>query len=317
MEFRGIMKQGKLGYVVFLLLAAVLVYFGIRLYPVWKAAVYLKEHLDMAHYTYELELDLDREALPEGSGRVLGILKKLTGLSEKDIYHLTVRGEVWENMIHVLVFPGDLQEPLMELYLSDATDVIYQTMLYNAVRQNLTEKYGLLKLVMPEQKETLYITLEQTEQLFGLDLKQVRDFRLERMDDNIAAGGYFLLLAAMSREKEGDLDCFTLTMDQVEIQFEIPKEGCRSPLKISLKVQNPSELTGKAAAAASRMGFPAGKELAMVKRFAITMTSGSEEIVMPGNFVNQTIIELLSQIREWVTQLFNDGADEIFENQPV
>ena len=55
----------------------------------------------------------------------------------------------------------------------------------------------------------------------------------------------------------------------------------------------------------------------MVKRFAITMTSGSEEIVMPGNFVNQTIIELLSQIREWVTQLFNDGADEIFENQPV
>lgn len=306
-------KRGKMGRLVLLLLAVVLVYLGIRLYPVWKAAVYLEKQLDMEHCAYEMEVVLDREAFPEGSDRAFKIMAELTGLKETDLYKLTMKGEVWEDLIHILVFPGEASAPLAELYLGNDIAVINETMLYNTIRDNLVEKYALLGTVMPRQEETLYITLEQTEQLFGLDLGKVRDFRLDGINTDIGAGGYFLLLAVMSRERGTGADCFTLATDHVELEFEIPGEGAVSSMKMELQVQNPSELVEKMSFLASWMGLPTGKQLNMVKSFAFTMTPGSERITVPGDYVNQNVVELLSRIREWVVRLMR-GEEEVFEN---
>ena len=42
----------------------------------------------------------------------------------------------------------------------------------------------------------------------------------------------------------------------------------------------------------------------MVKSVSLTMVPGGNEIVMPENFVNQTVVELISRIRELLIKLF-------------
>ena len=41
----------------------------------------------------------------------------------------------------------------------------------------------------------------------------------------------------------------------------------------------------------------------MVKNLSVTIVPGGNEIIMPEDFVNQTVVELISRIRELVIKL--------------
>lgn len=365
--------------IVLLLLLAIAVYLGIRLYPVWKAAAYLSENMDFAHYTYELEVELDQEKMQREQGRLFEILTEVTGFETEAMCRLTVRGSVWEDTIHAMIYPEGMEEvhstesPLIELYLGSDMDVVNETYIYNAVRNQLAEKVRLLGLVMPEQNEMLYMTLEQVEQIFGLDLKGVRNFSLQTDGDDIGAGQYFIMLALMSREKTGEGSRFTLETEQVELEVTVPEgdgadtvsapvlrlrmkdggvtkaaqftensraaetmqftengvaaeatqlaEDSRSTKgtqyaeengameggysgKISHFIKELTGLDGKMEQIFSQMGFPvSGEQLSMVKNLSVTIVPGGNEIIMPTNFVNQAVVELISRIRELVMML--------------
>ena len=80
--------------IVLLLLIAAAVCLGIRFYPVWRAARYLHENMDLAHYAYELEVELDSGALRREYGSLFTVLTGMTGFEEDALCHLTVRGNV-------------------------------------------------------------------------------------------------------------------------------------------------------------------------------------------------------------------------------
>lgn len=348
--------------IMLLLLLAIAVYLGIRLYPVWKAAAYLSENMDFAHYTYELEVELDQEEMQREQGRLLEILAAVTGFEPEAMCRLTVRGSVWEDTIHALIYPGGMEgvqateSPLIELYLGSDTDVVNETYIYNAVRNHLAEKVRLLGLVMPEQNEMLYMTLEQVEQIFGLDLKGVRDFSLQTDGEGIGAGQYFIMLALMSREKAAEGSSFTLETEQVGLEVTVPEgdsaDTVSAPVlrlhmeqvhsmeevhsieevhpmkdehsmedggstdggfsgKILHSIKELAGLDGKVDQIFSQMGFPvSGEQLAVVKSFSVTIEPGGNEIIMPTNFVNQTVVELISRIRELVMMLGGGNIGE-------
>ena len=330
--------------IMLLLLLAIAVYLGIRLYPVWKAAVYLAENMDFAHYTYELEVELDQEEMQREQGRLLEILAAVTGFEPEAMCRLTVRGSVWEDTIHALIYPGGMEgvqateSPLIELYLGSDTDVVNETYIYNAVRNHLAEKVRLLGLVMPEQNEMLYMTLEQVEQIFGLDLKGVRDFSLQTDGEGIGAGQYFIMLALMSREKAAEGSSFTLETEQVGLEVTVPEgdsaDTVSAPIlrlhmeqvhsmedggsteggfsgKILHSIKELAGLDGKVDQIFSQMGFPvSGEQLAAVKSLSVTIEPGGNEIIMPTNFVNQTVVELISRIRELVMMLGGGNIGE-------
>ena len=330
--------------IMLLLLLAIAVYLGIRLYPVWKAAVYLSENMDFAHYTYELEVELDQEEMQREQGRLLEILAAVTGFEPEAMCRLTVRGSVWEDTIHALIYPGGMEgvqateSPLIELYLGSDTDVVNETYIYNAVRNHLAEKVRLLGLVMPEQNEMLYMTLEQVEQIFGLDLKGVRDFSLQTDGEGIGAGQYFIMLALMSREKAAEGSSFTLETEQVGLEVTVPEgdsaDTVSAPVlrlhmeqvhsmedggsteggfsgKILHSIKELAGLDGKVDQIFSQMGFPvSGEQLAAVKSLSVTIEPGGNEIIMPTNFVNQTVVELISRIRELVMMLGGGNIGE-------
>ena len=162
------MRIGKfiLRTVLFLLLAAV-AGAGLYLYPAWKAAKALGDEMERPCKAFVLEVELDRDAVPREQEKMLGMLAKLTGIPEDAMYRLSIEGSAMEGKVHLLICPDGRTEPLIELYLSEDMSVINETMLYSAIRGNLTEKLGLLDYLMPRQEETVYMTLEQVAEEAG------------------------------------------------------------------------------------------------------------------------------------------------------
>lgn len=81
--------------------------------------------------------------------------------------------------------------------------------------------------------------------------------------------------------------------------------------KILHSIKELAGLDGKVDQIFSQMGFPvSGEQLAAVKSLSVTIEPGGNEIIMPTNFVNQTVVELISRIRELVMMLGGGNIGE-------
>ncbi len=288
------------------MLVAVIVGAGLYLYPAWRAAKALQDKIGLCYGSFALEVQLDREKLPEEQEKLFAMLARLTGIQEEAMYRLSMRGNVQEDKIHLMIYPYDATEPLAEFYLSEDINVINETMLYNAIRGKLTERVGLLDYLMPRQEETLYMTLEQVEQLFGLDLSAFKGFDLSVLDRKFTAKEYFLMLAVMSREKREDGYRFTLETEQAELSFDMSGRGEDETVGMELEIRDVSEVLAKGYRVSSLLGsWMPGKELEMVKSFSMTLTwSEDGAITIPTNLADQETIEAISGIRAWIQDIF-------------
>lgn len=304
------MKKGRyILLVVAFLLVAALVGAGLYFYPTWKAAKILEEKMGLSSLAYELEVKIDREKLPEEQRKTLDILAELTGVSEDAIYQLTIEGSAQGDKIGMTIYPEGAAKPLTEIYLEGDTCVINETMLYDAVRSQLTGQYPLLGYLMPEQKETQYITLEQIEQLFGVELGEIRAFHLPKADSSLTAKQYFILLAAMSREKQAGGWQFGMDAEQARLRFEIEGD---SSVNLQFHIQNPSQTLPQGAWLLSRIGIEAPDvQLDMVESFSVALTpEENATVTMPTNSVSQSVIDMISEIRTWLEGIFAEESSE-------
>ncbi len=281
---------------------------ALYLYPAWKAAKALEDGMELPCKAFELEVELDREAVPQEQEKMLGTLARLTGTPEDAMYRLSVQGSALEGKAHLLIYPDGRAEPLVELYLSDDMSVINETMLYDAVRGNLTEKLGLLDYLMPRQEETLYMTLEQVEQLFGTDLSGIGDMGLPAPGKEIGAKEYFLMLAVMAREKSGDGYSFALEREQLSLGFDLADGGGAT---MRLRIEDPAQALAKADGLLSWLGKalpwegPVREGLQGVKSLSVTLTpQEGGSLTIPTNLVGQDTINILTNIRTWVQEAF-------------
>ena len=288
------------------LLAAVIVGAGIYLYPAWKAARAMQDKMALPFRSFELEVELDRERVPADQAKMFERLAALTGIEEGALYRLSVRGGMEEDKVHLTVYPEGRTEPLFEFYLSDDMNVINETMVYNAVRSHLAGQFGLLEYLMPVQEETLYLTLEQVEQLFGTDLSGLAGFRLQTTDGSITAKEYFFLLAVMSREKQGEGYRFTLDTEQAGICFETAYGKEDTAVKLELRVQDPEDVLHRADNVLPGLeNWLPGEGLEGLKSFSLTLEPGEgETITMPTNLAGQETIDTIAAIREWFQGTF-------------
>ena len=295
------------------ILAAVMVGAVLYLYPAWKAAKVLQDRMGRPYSSFEIEVELDRERVPAEQEEMFATLARLTGLREEAMYRLSIKGSALEDKVHLMIYPEGEKEPLLEFYLSNDKNVINETMLYNAIRSNLVGQFGLLEYLMPGQEGTMYMTLEQVEQLFGVKISGLDSFRLSGADGGITAKGYFLMLAVMSREKLADGSRFALETGQIELGFDIAEEE-NGAARMRLWIKNPSEVLTQGDRVLSLLGnwlspgLPSGlsrEELQGLKGFSMTLTRSEEgALTIPTNLVNQETVEILSKIRAWIQETF-------------
>ena len=287
-----------------IVLAAVVTGVGIYCYPKWKAAGRLQEGMTSACFSFELEVALDRQAMEAGQVEVLEKLARLTGFEEEAMFRFTVRGSVREDKIHGMFYPMGSEDPLIELYLSSDRDVINETLPYNTIRKNLVSRYGLLDYVMPAEKEAVYMTLKQAEQIFGLDLSGLRDFVLP-VPEELSRTKCFLLLWAMSKDAGEEGGAYRISAEGASLQLELPEEGSAT---VRFRAQELQRIVSAWRELFARLKIELPQELGLLEGISGKLVLGEgEEIKLPDKLMDQKAADRLEGIRDVIK-----GIREIF-----
>lgn len=299
------MKKGKIVLLVFLMILLLLAGFlFVRFYPAWKAADVLQDRMDLAHFTYELEVELDKEALSAEYVEIFSSLAEVAGVEEEVLYHLTAKGTVWEDITYVQLYFEGQSEALVEMYLSDEVDVVNESRIYKAFREQLVGRSALLAMLIPEGEDNVYMTLAQANQLFGIDLSGVANFSIPFADMTFEQKEYFLALAALSRQKHDNSDLFALDMERIQLGIDVPKVDSPSLVEVHLAVQEPAEALAEAADLVAKLGIEIPVEnFKVIKSFALdAVPEEAEEPTLPTNFISQETIDILSEVVALIEQ---------------
>ena len=204
-----------------------------------------------------------------------------------------------------------------EIYLDGDNCVISESAIYNAIRNHLVEQYRILRLLMPEQKEALYISMEQVEQLFDLDMEGLRSFDVSKEED-ISVWQYFLMLTAMSEKKEDKSHVFELLTEKVSLYWTLEEAEGVVSVKMLLEIEDVAETMAENEELFSRFGFPvpAGQS-EMVKNLTVVIMPGKgSDIAMPENLVNQEIIDGIVKVRDWIREnLLDEKGTPVVSNE--
>ena len=299
------MKKGKVILAAGLLVLTAIVLWGlVRFYPLWQKAKVLQENMNKGEYAYELDVELDQEKLTEDQQKLLAHLTWLTGFDREALCRLTIRGNVEGDKIHAMICPEGAEEALTDLYFDGDSCVINESAIYNAIRSHLVDQFRLLRLLMPEQQETLYISLEQVEQLFDLNMEALRGFTDSTETKDISVWEYFMMLTLMSEEAGETGSSFELAGEGVVLRFELGDGVEEDRVKMLLEIPEPAETISGNEELFSRIGFRVPEtELEMVKCLTVVIIPGEGgEISMPGNLVNQGIIDVIVKVRDWIRE---------------
>lgn len=161
-------KHWVLRILVFLLLLilAAAIILGIRLVP---TASRLQRALTAQNCAVTLEATMDVQKLTADQQKFLRVLSRLTGLEETEWQELTLQGGYGGEAIRLDVY-GKQGNLLTQLYLTQDCQAMNLHTIYDRAYTHLTETAGLLAHVLPQWSLGDYISLQQLEYSFGLEL---------------------------------------------------------------------------------------------------------------------------------------------------
>lgn len=282
--------------ILFLILAAV-VAAAINFYSLWRTAKDFEKNLDLAHFSYVVDVELERDGLTKEQLALIDSLARISGLEQKDFTQMHIEGSVWEDKVYAEVFLPDSAIPVIEVYLSKGDDLINASLFYEAIRSEMAEKYALLGEMLPIIEENFYMTMEQAEELTGEDMGSVRDFEPFFSRYDLSALEYFAALAALPHLEHEEGSALVLK--------ELKEPSGTNGKKVSLyfEVEQPAQVVERNVERYGKILTQLninidGSGFKALKRLAVTLSSdGVQEIVMPVNVMSRKQFETIEEIR--------------------
>lgn len=288
----------KIGIGIVCVAAALLLVLGIFCYPHWKAAKLLKEHFNPERVGYTLEVQLLEEQMTDDQKQFVDVLSMLTGIDTENFYKLHLEGITWDGIVEVQVFPDGQENPLFELYLSDESEVMNGAMFYQTVRANLSGGNALIERLLPKWEDHTYVTLEQAEQIFGIDLSAVRNFSLPQIKEP-STSSWFMALLAMKRENGDNEVTYAAEKAGAAVKLVLPEEG---NVTVEFDVPNLQEtLTAINEKASLSIDT---EQFVLVGQLSGTVSAaGQEELSVPEDCISQDTVEILEGVRVLIQEL--------------
>lgn len=288
----------KIGTGIVCVAAALLLVLGIFCYPHWKAAKLLKEHFNPERVGYTLEVQLLEEQMTDDQKEFVDVLSMLTGIDTENFYKLHLEGTTWDGIVEVQVFPDGQENPLFELYLSDESEVMNGAMFYQTVRANLSGGNALIERLLPKWEDHTYVTLEQAEQIFGIDLSAVRNFSLPQIKEP-STSSWFMALLAMKRENGDNEVTYAAEKAGAAVKLVLPEE---ENVTVEFDVPNLQEtLTAINEKASLSIDT---EQFVLVGQLSGTVSAaGQEELSVPEDCISQDTVEILEGVRVLIQEL--------------
>lgn len=159
--------------ILLLVIVVALVVLAVRILPVARR---LQSALTAQSCAITIEASLDQQALTDDQQKFLQNLSMLTGIDQAKWGELTLQGGYDGDALELAVYGG--QDTLLtQLYLTQECQAMDIHAIYDRAYTHLTEKVGLLALVLPQWSFGDYISLQQLEYAFGLQLGELPDIR--------------------------------------------------------------------------------------------------------------------------------------------
>lgn len=277
---------------------------AIRFYPVYGAATFLEKNLTLDHMEYSVEVEINRDELEEKQAKLLDGLASITGMDRDAMYRLKIEGSVDGDIIHACIYPDGQTSPLIELYLSDDTDVINGAILYNAVRENYCGQNPMLTYLIPVWSDHEYVTLEQAEQMLEVDLSTLRDFRMPFRDTKLSAKMYFAALAVMQRENAAEAERYYMKLAGLELVLRLNET--EPSVEAELDMEKPAALLEKYADKLSLLGVSLDSDrLRIFDAISATvrMEKDGTALQIPENVISQNTVDIISGLRSVVQEI--------------
>lgn len=301
-------KKKHIGLRIFLVILTILVVtivvLAIRFYPVYQAAAFLERNLTLDHMEYSMQAEINRDELEEKQVKLLDGLASITGTETDAMYRLKIEGSVDGDIIHARIYPDGQAFPLVELYLSDDTDVVNGAILYNAVRENYCGQNPLLSYLVPVWSDHEFVTLEQVEQMLEVDLGTVRDFKLPFRDTKPSLKMCFAALAVMQRESAAETDRFYMKLSGLDLVLRLNETD--SAVEAKLGLEKPAELLEKYADKLSLLGVSFnGDRMRIFDTVSATvrMEKDGTALQIPENVISQNTVDIISSLRAVVQEI--------------
>lgn len=292
-----------------LLLLAAAVGLVIYFYPVFKAAGYMAGNLNFRKLDFCVEVMIDRKELSKRQNILIDTLAEITGMTGEEMCHLTIKGNVDGDVIYACVYPEGKTDPLTEIYLSDNLDVVNGAMLYGVMRENFCGQNAVLDYLFPVWEDHKYMSLKQAEDMFGVDLSDLRDFTLPFGDRKLSRPECFFILASMSREKNASGDGFSFQMDGMDATIWL-----REQITCSIRMEEPAEaleeLNRKLSVAGIRLG---GEKLHILDSLSVTAEMNEDvALQVPDDLVSQNMVDIVKGIRAVIRELSGEKNGKLF-----
>ncbi len=189
--------------VLFLLIIVALVILAVRIVPVGSR---LLNALKTQNCAITIEASLDQQALTEDQQKFLQNLSMLTGVEQEQWGEMTLQGGYDGNAMELAVYGGqDTDALLTQLYLTQDCQAMDIHTIYDRAYAHLTEKVELLALVLPQWSFGDYVSLQQLEYAFGLQLGKLPDIR-SKLDQLQARMSLPLMCGAVLAADQWDRD---------------------------------------------------------------------------------------------------------------
>lgn len=263
-------------------------------YPLYKEAGYMADHFGFQKMDYILEVRIDRSRLNKRQNLLIDTLAEVTGLTGRELSHLIIQGSVDGDVIFAGIYPEGQKEPLTELYLSDGLDVVNGAMLYGAMREHVCGQNGTLDYLFPVWENHRYMSLEQAEDMFGLDLRDVRDYKLPVRDIKLSRLQAFSILLLMEREKTERGESFSLQTEGLEAALQLTPRT-----EVSIRMEDPAAVLEVLEEKLSRAGIHlSGDKLSMLKQLAVTVKMQEDvSLEVPEDLISQNMVDVVKGIR--------------------
>ncbi len=191
-----------------ILLSAIIVFLfaaaGIWSFPLWHHAFLLNRMANSESIGCQIQMTIGKESLSKDQEQFLQGLSWALGVDPDSVLDWRANGRICENQVYAKIFCGAFEEPVTELYISKDEVFINVRMLYEAIKGNFANEHPFFGSLLPDWQYGACISLEQMEELFQVNLKEMfeqHDFA-GKQEPNIWR--YLILLTRMQRHKAED-----------------------------------------------------------------------------------------------------------------
>lgn len=287
---------------------------GWKILAVSRDAEYLAEHLDITTYRYQMELELDESELEQDAVAELEALVRVGGVDRDEVLSPVIEGNVDGDQVVLMMYPEKGEQACVEAFLSRDLDALNFGSLYQRIRDKIP-----MGNLLPERKDGAYLTLQQTERLFGTDMKQLISFVPPTEHLQLSKAEYMGILLLMKRSRDGDRVVYSLKQQDFQIRLVLWPEEIGSgktgtgkigseethPVRLKIQVTDPATLAEQAHDLWKLLKVDMDpQKLAAISKADVTLEFTGEKLQKPQRVMDETTFEVLYGVGDILKNFF-------------